>query len=307
MPNPVTTVFSVKEAWAYPLLQDQEGKLPVYGRGKRIYGIQSITRTENLTIVPQPGDGTVIDSQSEVESVEFSAEYGKLSHSLDTLIKGGLHRITANSSQHIFGGTDQGGKFCLKFRATKLGAPGCDYVITVYSLVAGTSSRGNENKAFMTNTFDMQASQLAGKVFHPLGNDWYIEEVRDPGAASNISETSPLPTLPSAFTALTISSWSAAEGADDIEPDADLTVTFSEAIAAAYVNDNYFYLVNKSNSTIVPATVSQETATVKVNPTANLTALGEYVFVVDPSVASAANLIALGSRGERNFKIKAGA
>jgi hypothetical protein len=301
MPSSVTTVFSVKEAWAYPLLQDVEGALPVYGLGKRIYGIQNISRTENLAIVPQPGDGTVIDTQSEVESVELSAEYGKMSHSLDTLIKGGLHRIATSESQHIFGGSDQGGKFCLKFRATKLGAPGCDYVITMYALVAGTTARGSENKAFQTNTFDMQASQLAGKVLHPDGNDWYIEQVRDPAAVEAIDPLNALPTLPSAFTALTIASTSIAEAAVDVAITASPTVTFSEALAAAYVNDNYFYLVAKDGSGIVPAAVSQATATVTVNPTASLVNSTEYVLVVDASVASAANLMALGARFELNF------
>lgn len=303
--NSKTTVFSVKEAYAFPLLQDIEGQRPVFGRGTKIYGIQNISKTENLAIVNCPGDGTNIDSQSEIESIELSIEYGKMSHSLDTLIKGGLHRLQANESQHILGGSDQGKKFCLKFRASKLGAPGCDYVLTIFSVVAGTNARSNANKEFQTNTFDASAAQIAGKVFHPDGNDWYIEQVRSSALVEAIDSSNPFPDLPAALTALTVASTSVAEGDAAVAVNASPAITFSAAVDDLYVNSDYFYIVAGDGSGIVPAAVTRSTVTVTINPTSNFTLSGAYTIVVDPSVASATNGIALNKTVLINFTVVA--
>ncbi len=281
-----TTVFSVKEAWAFPLLQDKEGQKPVYGRGVRILGIQNIAKTENLTIVNCPGDGTNIDAQSEIESIELSIEYGKMSHELDCLIKGGLHRLLANESQHILGGSDQGRKFCLKFRATKLGVPGADYLLTIWSVVAGTNARSNANKEFQTNSFDAQASQIAGKILHPEANDWYLEQVRSSTIVEPINPATPFPTLPASLTPLTLTAQSIAEGASDVLPSVSPTLTFSGPIDAGYVTSDYFYIVAGDGSGIIPAAVSQATNTVTVNPTADLVDGKSYSLIVEPSVAS---------------------
>lgn len=299
--NTRTSVFSVKEAYVFPLLRDVEGELPLYGRGVKCPAIQTVSLTENLTTVNLPGDGTNVDSQSEIESVELSIEHGQLDHVLNAIVKGGLHRILTSESQYVFGGSDQGNQFCLAIRATKLGAPGADYVLRVWKLVAGTSSKNIANKEFKQNTFDATASQLQGRVLHVSGNDWYLESIRN--TSTDIDAASPFPALPAAVTPLTVSSASIDEGDTDVAASASPTVTFSEAIAADYVNSNYFYLVDRVTGSIVPAAVSQATATVTINPTSNLTASRAYSLVVLRSVASAANGMGLGSNLVINFTV----
>lgn len=301
--NTRTTVFSVKEAYVYPLLRDVEGELPLYGRGIKCPAIQTVSLTENLTTVNCPGDGTNVDSQSEIDSLEMSIEHGQLDHVLNAIVKGGLHRILASESQYIFGGSDQGNQFCLAFRATKLGAPGADYVLRVWKLVAGTSSKNMANKEYKQNTFDATASQVQGKILHVNGNDWYLESIRN--SSNNIDPASPYPTLPTAYTALTVSSTSITEGDDDIAASASPTVTFSEAVGSDYVNSNYFYLVDRVTGAMVPASVSQATATVTINPTGDLTASRKYSLVVLKSVASSANGMGLGANLVINFQVAA--
>lgn len=301
--NTRTTVFSVKEAYVYPLLRDVEGELPLFGRGIKCPAIQTVSLSENLTTVNCPGDGTNVDSQSEIDSVELSIEHGQLDHVLNAIVKGGLHRLLPTESQYIFGGSDQGNQFCLAVRATKLGAPGCDYVLRVWKLVAGTSSKNIANKEFKQNTFDATASQVQGRILHANGNDWYLEQVRN--TSTNIDPASPYPTLPSAYTALTVASTSVEEGDDDFVASASPSITFSAAVADEYVNGNYFYIVDRVTGQMVPAVVSQATATVTVNPDTNLTAGRKYSLVALRSVASAATRVALGTTLVINFQVAA--
>lgn len=300
-----TAVYSVKEAAVFPLLIDVEGKLPVYGRGVKCPAIQTVNLTENLTQTSLPGDGTIVDTQAEIDSVELSIEHGQVDHVMKAIVQGGLHRLLDDESQYIFGGSDQGNIFALVFRATKLGAPGADYIIRVWKLTAGTSGSNSANKQHKTNTFDAQASQLQGKVLHVAGNDWYVESVRSSNSAGVIDLTNPFPTLPTAYTALTVESVSVSEGDNDVAVDEAFTVEFSEPVDSKYVTSDYFFVVNRKTGQILDCTVSQTTDTVTVTPDADLTLSGEYALVVNKNVASAANKIALNQNLTISFTVVA--
>lgn len=291
MANSVTSVYSVKEAAVFPLLKDQEGELPLYGRGVKIPGIQIVSVTENKTITPLPGDDTILATASSIESVEVSIEHGEKSHNLDAIIKGALHRVLANESQSILGGADQGGDFALVFRGTKLNiGNNTDSVMRLWKLSAGTAGGDTANKAFKTNTFDAQAAQIKGQILHPDANDWYCDSIRDAAAAGAINLKNPYPALPASLAKPTISSISVAEGDDDVAVDESFDVTFSAAIGSDYLNQNYFYVVNRSTGEILDCTVTISTNTVTVNPDADLANSTEYSLVIDKNVANAAGV-----------------
>lgn len=284
-----TTEYSVKEAVAYLLISDSAGALPVYGKGKKIPGIVNVSLTENSTITPIPGDGGIIDTQSEPESVELSIEYNKKSHELEQLIKGGIHRLLASESQLVRGGSDQAAKIAMVFRCTKLSAgSNKDVMLHVFNMSVGSTSGAYANKEAKSNSFDAQASQIEGKILHSDGNDIYVDRIRN--TAEAIDYDTPLPPLPASTAKTTIASISVADGDDDVAVDEAFTVTFSSAIDSDFINSNYFYIRNNATGALVAATVAQASPpAVTVTPDSNLSNSASYTLIVDKNVADATN------------------
>lgn len=293
--TPRTSVFSVNECYAYPLLSDAEGELPIYGRGVKCPAIQTISVTKNYTTETLPGDDTIVDTQSSFESLEASVEYGQLDHVLKSIIEGGLNRLLPNESQYIFGGTDLGAQFALKFRATKLGAgAGKDYVVTLWKCTAGTASGDTANASFKTNSFDVSAARLEGKILHPLGNDFELEQVREAGAAGLIDPNTPIPALPASAVQPTVTT-NVDGGTLVAASPATITATFSLEIADAYLDPAYFQVVNLATGAIITIGAPEKNATPTiVEIDANITNGQDYALVIDKNVATDTNLVPLG-------------
>lgn len=285
-----TTEFSVKEAVAYALLRDNADGIPTYAKGVKVPGIVGATLTENMTIVPIPGDDTILDTQSSLESVEANIEYNKKSHKLDSLIKGAVHRLLSDESQSILGGSDQPSKYALVLRCTKVSAgSNAACMLHIYNMSAGTRSGAYANKEAKSNSFDAQLSQISGKILHPKGNDFYCDRIVN--ADTPINYDHPFPPLPAATTTPTISSISVAEGDTDVAVDEAFNIVFSAEIDDDFINNNYFYIKDNDTGAAVPAAVSKSTVTVTVTPSSNLTNSDSYTLIVDKNVSDATNNI----------------
>lgn len=299
-----TTEYSVKECAVYPLIRDNESGIPLYGKGVQVPGIMTVSLTENMTITPIPGDDTILDTQSSLESVEASVEYNKKSHTLDAIIKGAVHRLLDSESQLIFGGSDQPSKYAMVARCSKVGAgSNADTMLHMFNMSAGTRSGSYANKEAKSNSFDAQLSQISGKILHPDGNDFYCDRIRNSGEAINYD--TPIPPLPTATTKPTISSISVAEGDVDVAVAESFDIVFSAEIDADFITSEYFYLKNNATGAVVDATVSKSTVTVTVAPDSNLTLSASYTLVVSKNVADQTNNIPTNDPRDISFTVVA--
>lgn len=85
-----------------------------------------------------------------------------------------------------------------------------------------------------------------------------------------------------------------ADAADNIIVSANLTATFSEAVKAADINSNNFILMKAADGTIVPGSLSYDAATkvATFDPTANLSAGADYIWVISNVRDTAGNKMA---------------
>jgi RHS repeat-associated protein len=143
------------------------------------------------------------------------------------------------------------------------------------ALVSATVSY---NAASFTATLDPTASLAAGVTYTARvrggSTDPRVKDLAGNALAADLTWTF---TIASDTTPPTVTSFSPAAGATNVNANANVTVTFSEAMDAATVNGSTVELRDPSNA-LVPATVSYNAAsfTATLDPTAPLTAEVTY-------------------------------
>lgn len=283
-----TAVYSIKELYAYVLIEDIENQLPIYSAGIKVPTIQTVSITESFETISLEGDGTITDVQSEISGVEVSMEYGRADHATQAIASGGLHKLLSDQSRYVLSGKSEAPFFAIAFRATKTTNTGRDYLVIVFKMKAGSRESETANKQFRTNTLEAVASQLNGDAkLHGQGNEFYIEIERDLSAATAIDPLSPFP-APGTVSAFTLDSSTPAADATGVAVDASVDLTFSAEVADEYLSTQYFSVVNKDTGQISNATFAKSgvgNVTVEVTPTADLEAATAHKVVVSKHVA----------------------
>lgn len=283
--------FSVKEAYAFPLLTDDTTDGLTYGTGIKVEGVQTVNVTKNYTTERLSGDDSVIAVEKTLESVALELEHAKVSHELLEVLEGGEQTTTGSApndkSRYTLRGADQAGYFKLEFRTTKLGKNGSDIWHVYPKCSAGTIGNTNAYAAFGENSFSAEAVRTETTGVTTATDDLvYFEEERGSGVAATIASTvTPDTTAPTVTTTPT-------DGATGVVVSANLTLDFDELMDLSTLTVQNIKIIKASDGTFVSLSASNlsynsSTHVLTIDPSSSLTGSTAYILTLSDNIKDA--------------------
>jgi hypothetical protein len=157
--------YGAKKAWIAPIVSDDSGSNtgPVYGAARRWYGFQSVNYTMNREEQTLTGDGGPIGTESELDSIQVTAEVGLTSPDVEGILFGAPAWHTSEGAKFAID-EDAGGNYVgLWVLTDKTGANGKQLVLFYPRIKFSQVQKNTAQRSFRTNSMNASAAFTKSK------------------------------------------------------------------------------------------------------------------------------------------------